>query len=102
MSIIDRIAERHISKAQQAGVFNNLPGTGKSLRLDDDRQVPEALRAGYRLLKNSGFIPPEIELRQELASVEQLIRCSLDAELAERHRRRLTHIQLKLALLRRP
>ncbi len=73
MSIIDKLAEQQILKAQERGDFDNLPGHGKPLQLDDDSMVPEALRAGYRLLKNSGYLPPELQLGKEIKEVEQLL-----------------------------
>ena len=33
----------------------------KKIDLDDDALVPEDLRMAYRILKNAGFIPPEVE-----------------------------------------
>ncbi|MDI5568641.1 DUF1992 domain-containing protein, partial [Salmonella enterica subsp. enterica serovar Kentucky] len=42
-----------IIEAQRKGEFDNLPGRGEPLILDDDSHVPAELRAGYRLLKNA-------------------------------------------------
>lgn len=64
MSIIDRLAEEKIQTAIEKGEFENLPGRGKPLVLDDDRMVPEHLRTSYRMLKNAGFVPPELEQRK--------------------------------------
>ncbi|WP_163559260.1 DnaJ family domain-containing protein [Halomonas sp. NO4] len=73
MTLVDRLAEAHIQKAIDSGELDDLPGHGKPLRLDDDSLVPEALRAGYRLLKNAGYLPPELELVREIREVESLI-----------------------------
>lgn len=54
MWLLDQWAERHITEAQSKGEFDNLPGSGEPLILDDDSHVPPELRAGYRLLKNAG------------------------------------------------
>ncbi len=51
MWLLDQWAERHITEAQAKGEFDNLPGIGEPLILDDDSHVPPELRAGYRLLK---------------------------------------------------
>lgn len=51
MWLLDQWAERHIIDAQSKGEFDDLPGTGEPLTLDDDSHVPLELRAGYRLLK---------------------------------------------------
>jgi hypothetical protein len=60
------IVEQRIQQAFEDGLFNNLPGAGKPLKLDDDSLVPTEDRAGYRLLKANGFAPPWIEARREI------------------------------------
>ena len=74
MWLLDQWAERHITEAQSKGEFDNLPGSGEPLILDDDSHVPPELRAGYRLLKNAGCLPPELEQRREAI---QLLDCLL-------------------------
>lgn len=73
MWLIDKLADKHITDAIDRGELDNLAGAGKPLELDNDSMVPEELRAGYRLLKNAGFLPPELKLRNEIATVEQLL-----------------------------
>ncbi len=72
-AIIDRIAERRIVKAIDNGELDDLPGKGKPLELDDDSMVPEHLRVGYRILKNAGYIPPELEERKSAIQMCDLI-----------------------------
>jgi hypothetical protein len=73
MSPLDAIAERRIREAQQRGEFDDLPGAGRPLALDDDALVPQELRAAYRLLRNAGFVPPALEPHRELRDVERLL-----------------------------
>lgn len=73
MHLLDLLAERHIAEAQERGEFDSLPGAGAPLALEDDRLVPEDLRVAYRMLKNAGFVPPEIEAQCEIRKIEQLI-----------------------------
>ncbi|NDJ56121.1 DUF1992 domain-containing protein [Enterobacteriaceae bacterium 4M9] len=74
MWIIDQWAERHIEDALRDGAFDNLPGCGEPLVLDDDSLIPVELRAGYRLLKNAGCLPPELETRKEALELQDLLR----------------------------
>lgn len=74
MFLVDEWAERHISSALKRGELDNLSGEGKPLVLDDDSHVPADLRVGYRLLKNAGCLPPEIEQRKEAATLASLLR----------------------------
>ena len=73
MLTLDAIAERRIREAQERGEFDDLPGTGAPLDLDDDVMVPEDLRAAYRVIKNAGFLPPELQVYGEIREVEQLL-----------------------------
>jgi hypothetical protein len=79
-SFFQRVVEEKILEAQRAGAFDNLPGKGKPLKLDDESWVPEDLRVAYRVLKNARVLPPEAELLKEIHSLEDLLRYVEDAE----------------------
>ncbi|WP_342663312.1 DnaJ family domain-containing protein [Paenibacillus daejeonensis] len=72
------IVEEKIQEALRRGEFNNLPGSGKPLKLEDDSAVPQELRASYKLLKNAGVLPEEMQLRKDMVSLEQLLACCRD------------------------
>lgn len=56
MLALEWIAERRIAEAVSQGEFDNLPGAGRPLDLDDlDPSLPEELRLAYRVLKNAGM-----------------------------------------------
>src|ERR1700733_10134370 len=55
----ERIAERKIQEALDEGVFENLPGKGKPLELDDSPLE-------VRILKNAGVPPDWILLAKEV------------------------------------
>ena len=97
MWLLDQWAERHILDAQRKGELDNLPGSGEPLSLDDDSHVPAELRAGYRLLKNAGCLPPELEHRKEAVMLTDLLKGVQESEprYAELSRR-LALLELKL------
>ena len=68
----EKIVEERIRKAQQEGVFDDLPGAGKPLPREDV-EIPEDIRLAYKVLKNADFIPPELELRKEIRSMQELL-----------------------------
>jgi hypothetical protein len=70
--MLEFIAERRIAEAVSRGELENLPGEGRPLELDDDALVPEDLRLAYRILKNAGFVPPEVQTLNEIAQLERL------------------------------
>jgi len=61
MLALELIAERKIAEAAAQGEFDNLPGAGQPLDLDEDPLVPEEQRMANRILRNAGFKPPEVE-----------------------------------------
>ena len=73
MTFVDQIAEARIREAMASGQLDDLPGQGKPLNLDDDSGVPEEFRLAYRILKNSGLVPPEIELRGRIDVLEETL-----------------------------
>ena len=96
MSNFWRIAEERIKEAQRAGAFDNLPGKGKPLDLEDLSWVPDDLRIGYLVLKNAHVLPPEAELLKDIHTIEDLLKHVED----EGERRALAKsIQFKLIRL---
>lgn len=70
---IHKIAERRIQEAIERGDFDNLPGKGKPLQLEDDSYIPEELRMVYKILKNANCLPPELQLRKEIRQLKDLL-----------------------------
>lgn len=99
MSIIDDLAEKHILQAIAKGELDNLPGQGKPLEIDDDSHVPPHLRAAYRILKNSGFLPPELEDRKRALELVDLLK-TVEEDSAEFiiKARELEKLELKMKL----
>jgi hypothetical protein len=64
------LVEQRIAEAVARGEFDNLPGAGRPLEPDDDPLVPEELRIAYRILRNAGCVPPEVE---QFAEIETLL-----------------------------
>lgn len=97
MSLLDQLAEKHILAAQRQGDLDNLAGAGQPLQLDDDSHVPAELRASYRILKNSGYLPPELELRREAVELDKLLRgIAPEDERYQPQAKRLKLLEMKL------
>lgn len=95
-----KIAEQRIMDAQKRGVFDDLPGAGKPLDLDSDFRIPEDLRMAYKILKNAGCVPPELELKREISRTEDLLASMEDTEEKYRVMKKLNHLVMKLNLRR--
>ncbi|WP_129730557.1 DUF1992 domain-containing protein [Ectobacillus funiculus] len=80
MDIFLIMAEERIRQSIQNGDFENLPGEGKPLKLDDLSGVPEDLRMGYKILKNAGMVPEEVQLKKDMLKLEDLLACCIDEQ----------------------
>jgi len=96
MQLFEALAEQKIQEAIARGEFDDLPGSGKPLELDDDPLVPEDLRVAYRVLKNAGFVPPELETRKEIADLNRLLATVTDDGERDRAHARLALLQAML------
>lgn len=101
MDIFAKIADQRIREAIENGEFDNLKGMGKPLDLGDESWIPEDLRMAYRILKNSGCLPEELELRKEVISLRELIYTIDDNKERIKKIRELNFKLLKLNELRK-
>lgn len=94
MSILADLAERAILEAQQRGEFEDLSGQGQPLPETCEPFMPETLRMAYKVLKNAGYVPREVQSQREIRS---LIEC-LERETDEaRKMRQIQKVQLFIA-----
>lgn len=93
MDIIIKIAEERIKEAIERGEFDDLPNKGKPLRFEDDSWVPEDQRLAYKILKNAGCVPPELEMKKEIRNLMDFLKAEDD----EKERiRKLKELNFKL------
>jgi hypothetical protein len=71
MDIFRKIAERRINEAVQRGEFENLSLAGQRLDLERDAHVPDDLKMAYRLLRNAGMVPEEVQLLRAVADLRK-------------------------------
>lgn len=79
MSELDfsRLTDERIRKAYEEGEFENLPGYGKKLQLEDLSNVPPEMRMAYKMMKNAGMME-EQQVRSEIEYIEDLIKNAHD------------------------
>lgn len=72
-NILHSIAEQRIVEAQERGCFDNLPGKGRPLELEDTSAIPEELRMAWHVLKNANMVPAEIAERKQIANLNDML-----------------------------
>jgi len=95
----DEEVAAHLQQALKAGELQQAPSFGKPLAEDEAlAATPEALRMPFKILKDAGFVPPEVEaLRLRAALAAELEACADPAQrLQIRHR--LSELEQSLAL----
>jgi len=70
-------AEEQIRRAMEEGQFDNLPGKGKPLNLDENPYEDPEWRMAHHILHNSGFSLPWIETRREIETNLEAARTSI-------------------------
>ena len=77
MSQLTRGVDAIIRAAMEEGTFDNLPGAGRPLNLDENPYLEREWQLAYHLLKENGFAPDFIERRQaieqQLAAARELL-----------------------------
>lgn len=89
-------AERRITQAQKNGEFDHLPGEGRPLALEDDSHIPHELRMAFKVLKNAGYVPPEIADRNEVNSILDLLEHCEDGAEKVRQMQKLDVILMRM------
>lgn len=95
------IAEQRITEAIEDGRLNIAGWQGRPLPMEDNRLVPDDLRMAYKVLKNAGFVPPEVETRKEIYKLEELIARTDDEHVRVKQLSKLHFLVMKLDAMRR-
>ena len=73
INAIRLIAERKISEAIREGQLEIEEWRNRPLPMTNENLVPEELRMAHKILKNAGYLPPEIETKKEIQQIEDLL-----------------------------
>lgn len=88
LDIIGKIAERKIQEGIEEGKFDNLPGMGKPLELEEAGALPLDVRMANKVLKNAGVLPEWIQVQHEIKSEREEMARYRERTAAENGKRR--------------
>jgi hypothetical protein len=96
MDYLSLIAEQKIAQAMQEKDFVSPKWKNKRLPLDEDRGIPDDLKMAYKILKMSGYLPPEVEQRKEIKKLEDLIASTEDEHERLKQMKKLNVLLMKM------
>jgi hypothetical protein len=90
---------RKLGEAQANGELTHAPSYGKPLNFGDGYdQTPAELRMGFKILKDAGVVPPEVELMREIEAMRQSLGATTDDAALRSGQLRLQEMQQALTL----
>lgn len=90
---------RHLAESEKTGELQTAASFGKPMDFGDGYfETPEDLRMGYKMLKDGGYVPPEVELMQEIEALRQRLEAQPQAPDAASQRLRLAELRQKLSM----
>jgi len=100
LEAIRLIAERRICEAIEKGQLDNEEWRNRPLPMTNDNLVPEELRMAHKILKNAGYLPPEIETKKEIQQIEDLLVSTEDEHMRVKQIKKLNYLVMKLNFIK--
>ena len=99
-----RLVEDHIGRSlaqsEQDGELRTARNFGKSLDLGDGyEQTPADVRMGYKILKDAGYVPFEVELMRDIEALNRTVAELPEGDAKRAPQQRLSELRQKLALM---
>jgi len=99
LKLLDDHIGRALAESERTGELRTAPSWGKPLPLGDGyEQTPAELRMGYKILKDAGVVPPEVELMREIESLRLRLDAMADGDAARALRQQIVDKRQLLAL----
>ncbi|TWI55668.1 uncharacterized protein DUF1992 [Pseudomonas duriflava] len=97
MSTLEQEIERRIAREVEAWQ-KQVTGKGEPLKIDEGwLQTPEGLRMPFRVLKNAGIPPREIDLFHQRAQLKANIEAEQDSATRKQLQQKLSELEQQIA-----
>jgi hypothetical protein len=99
-----RLVEDHIGRSlaqsEKDGELRTARSFGKPLDLGDGyEQTPAVVRMGYKILKDAGFVPFEVELMRDIEVLNRAVAELQEGDAKRVQQQRLSELRQQLALM---
>lgn len=100
MPTLDEQIARALEESRKNGELESAKSWGKPQQEDREfNETPDEFRLSFKILKNAGYVPPEVEMLKEIATLTEALNVMSPADPQyEGVRARLTDLRLKTAV----
>ena len=90
---------RKLAEAASSGELTSAPSWGKPVQHDAGwEQTPDALRMPFKILKDAGVVPHEVEMLHERARLRRELEACTDAATRRELQRKLSSLEQSISL----
>ena len=90
---------RALRESEANGELKSAPSYGKPMSFGDGYdETPDELKMPFKMLKDSGYAPPEVQLMRDIAALQAELEGQSDDEAGRAKRQRLSEMRQQLAL----
>jgi len=99
LKLLDDHIGRSLAESEKSGELRSARNFGKPLDLGDGYdETPVELRMGYKMLKDAGVVPHEVQLMRDIETLRRQLDGAPDDDAARAGRQKLSEMQQQLAL----
>ncbi len=100
MAGVDDIIKQWVEKVEKTGELKHIEGFGKPFKFNDAYlETPDDLRMAYKILKDAGYVPAEVEMLNKLAVLRDELSATQDTEQQRVLRTKIAEMQQKVAMM---
>jgi hypothetical protein len=99
LALLEDHIGRALAESDRSGELRSAPSYGKPLHFGDGYdETPAELRMGFKMLKDAGVLPPEVELMRQISALQAQLDAAPAAADAAGLRQRIAELCQALAL----
>jgi hypothetical protein len=105
LQLLDDHIGQHLRASEASGELKAAPSYGRPMATTEGwDQTPDEFRLPFKILKDAGVLPPEVEAMREITALQQALAATQDAAeqraLQQRLAEKRQHLALRLERLR--
>jgi hypothetical protein len=97
---VDEIIKQWVERVEKTGELKHIEGFGKPFKFQDGYlETPDDLRMAYKILKDAGYVPAEVEMLNRLAALREDLAATQDVEEQRTLRVKIAEMQQKVSMM---